>query len=309
MDASTDRIDTTEQKTAGNPGGTGRDAKGRFGKGNRGGPGNPFTRQTARLRQAALDAVSDDDIRDVIATLKEKAKAGDVAAIKLLLSYSVGKPTAAADPDTLDQHELATMTKNHVANFEGINGIIEGMPAEALLLMLRAMLPELFKSKLQTAAVILSQPIDNDDDDDVTTANTPASQAEAAGPNESAAAAGQNPMADNIPDWMHEIVKADKAASEQQASQNSRQAEPSASGAIEAQQLDALQKQLQDLLDEVKAGFGTGSQDMGMRLRSERTMTNGKHVMGVRPSANGTGCRDDHRLETEGNGGDEPDEA
>ena len=44
---------TTEQATP-NEDQTRRDDKGRFGTGNRGGPGNPFARQTARLRQAAL---------------------------------------------------------------------------------------------------------------------------------------------------------------------------------------------------------------------------------------------------------------
>src|SRR5262245_13748564 len=88
---------------------TGRDEKGRFGKGNSGGPGNPFMRQTARLRRAALDAVSGEDMRDVINALKEKAKTGDVQAARLLLSYTVGKPAGASDPDTANRHELQMM--------------------------------------------------------------------------------------------------------------------------------------------------------------------------------------------------------
>ena len=64
-----------------------REENGQFRKGNRGGPGNPFARQVAQLRKAALEAVSADDVRDIINALKEKAKSGDVAA-KLLLSYS-----------------------------------------------------------------------------------------------------------------------------------------------------------------------------------------------------------------------------
>src|ERR1044072_4028692 len=90
-----------------------RDRKGRFQKGNRGGPGNPFARQTAKLRQAMLDAVSDDDIKDVVNALKEQARRGDVAAIRLLLSYSIGKPTEAPNPDTLDLHEMDIIIKNH----------------------------------------------------------------------------------------------------------------------------------------------------------------------------------------------------
>jgi hypothetical protein len=37
-----------------------RQSNGRFAKGNRGGPGNPFARKTAQLRQALVDAVTPD---------------------------------------------------------------------------------------------------------------------------------------------------------------------------------------------------------------------------------------------------------
>src|ERR1051326_2406791 len=141
-----------------------RDEKGRFQKGNRGGPGNPFTRQSAKLRQAALNAVSDEEIRDIINVLKAKAKDGDVAAIKLLLSYSIGKPTDAPNPDTLDQHELETIVNNHVPTPERIVNIIQGLPIEALLIMLRAMLPALFTSKMQMAQAFFSQPPNADED-------------------------------------------------------------------------------------------------------------------------------------------------
>jgi hypothetical protein len=55
----------------------GRDMHGHFAKGNAGGPGNPFARR----------------------------KDGNVAAAKLLLSYALGKPAEAVDPDTLDLQE------------------------------------------------------------------------------------------------------------------------------------------------------------------------------------------------------------
>src|SRR5262245_59687517 len=40
----------------------GRDIRGRFGKGNQGGPGNPFARQVAKLRQRFLDSANDEEI-------------------------------------------------------------------------------------------------------------------------------------------------------------------------------------------------------------------------------------------------------
>jgi hypothetical protein len=84
----------------------GRDAHGRFTKGNPGGPGNPFARRTAAMRKALCDAVNEEDLRQIAEALKRKAKEGDVAAARLVLSYVVGRPEATVDPDTLDEEEM-----------------------------------------------------------------------------------------------------------------------------------------------------------------------------------------------------------
>jgi hypothetical protein len=84
----------------------GRDAGGRFAKGNKGGPGNPFARRCAELRQALLNSVTEDDIAALAKRLLLQAKGGDMAAAKLLLTYVIGTPAPAADPDRLDRHEL-----------------------------------------------------------------------------------------------------------------------------------------------------------------------------------------------------------
>src|SRR5580658_5195624 len=94
-----------EQNTA-NSNQSGRDENGRFKKGNRGGPGNPFARQTAKLRQALVNAITEEDMQIALNALRENVKQGDVAAIKLLFSYAAGKPAEATNPDTLDQDEL-----------------------------------------------------------------------------------------------------------------------------------------------------------------------------------------------------------
>src|SRR5690348_3509828 len=83
-----------------------RDARGRFVKGNRGGPGNPFNRRTAAARQAFCAAVSDEDLAAIARALTAKARAGDVAAAKVLLAYLIGKPGPAVEPDTLDLEEF-----------------------------------------------------------------------------------------------------------------------------------------------------------------------------------------------------------
>ena len=84
----------------------GRDRKGKFVKGWKGGPGNPFARKVAKLRAALLDAVGEDDVAAVARKLVLKARGGNTEAAKLLLSYVVGRPAEAPDPDRADLDEL-----------------------------------------------------------------------------------------------------------------------------------------------------------------------------------------------------------
>ena len=62
----------------------GRDARGRFVPGNKGGPGNPFARKVAELRKALVNFVTEDAMKHIAFVLKERAMGGDLAAIKLL---------------------------------------------------------------------------------------------------------------------------------------------------------------------------------------------------------------------------------
>jgi hypothetical protein len=77
---------------------TPHDANGRFAAGNRGGPGNPFARRVATLHGAFLDALTPQDMRSIALALLLKAQSGDIAAAKLLLQYSLGKPIAHVAP-------------------------------------------------------------------------------------------------------------------------------------------------------------------------------------------------------------------
>ncbi len=83
----------------------GRDANGRFAEGNPGGPGNPYTRQTALLRQVVLDELNEVEVRIIVQRLKAVALAGDVQAIKLVLAYAIGKPEGGVNPDEVDRLE------------------------------------------------------------------------------------------------------------------------------------------------------------------------------------------------------------
>jgi hypothetical protein len=197
---------------------TNRDEKGRFRKGNPGGPGNPFGRQVAKLRQIALEAVSEEDLRAIMEVLKEKARQGDIAAIKLLLSYTVGKPQPAVNPDTLDQEELLTILKNHSAPADAIESVVQGTPVELLLKMLRAMLPGLLADKASTAAQTLAESEEEEEDDEPTAEET---------------AEFERIRMENIPPWLHALVDQDRKPEpkparppEQGANAKRRSAEP-----------------------------------------------------------------------------------
>jgi hypothetical protein len=79
----------------------GRDARGRFTKGNAGGPGNPFAFQVATLRTELIRKVTKKTIGKVADALIAKAVAGELLAIKLLFLYVLGKPAETVDPDRI----------------------------------------------------------------------------------------------------------------------------------------------------------------------------------------------------------------
>jgi hypothetical protein len=85
---------------------TGHDERGRFTYGNEGGPGNPFARRVAQLRKVMLECVTDKEMEVIVCELVVQAKMGNLAAIKLLFQYVLGKPAAVVNPDTVDQQEV-----------------------------------------------------------------------------------------------------------------------------------------------------------------------------------------------------------
>ena len=69
----------------------GRDTKGRFTPGNSIGRGNPYAKRVQRLRAALLEAVTEQDIQDIVATLVSAAKNGDTVAAREVLDRTIGK--------------------------------------------------------------------------------------------------------------------------------------------------------------------------------------------------------------------------
>lgn len=119
---------STEQPTPAAQPSPGRDAKGRFTTGNTGGPGNPFGRRLAAMRQAVMNAVSADDIEALLKKLLEMAMGGDLAAAKLVLQYAVGKPKPVAEPDRTEIEASEIETEKWVTG-EEFSKIVSHIPS------------------------------------------------------------------------------------------------------------------------------------------------------------------------------------
>jgi hypothetical protein len=132
-------------------GGSGRDARGRFTKGNAGGPGNPFARRTARLHQALCARVTEEDIEAVADQLVARARQGDLAAAKLLLAYVIGKPAVAVDPDSLDHQEWRLYHQDAVTAGQ-MTAVLGGIPAGLANTVARAAVPILTAQRAQELA-------------------------------------------------------------------------------------------------------------------------------------------------------------
>ena len=106
----------------------GRDAQGRFAKGNPGGPGNPYARQIAGFRKALVSFFTDEDWKEIALALREKATMGNLNAIKILCQYFLGKPKAAVDPDRLDVDEWQGIQERSRPAAE-MTEVLHGVPA------------------------------------------------------------------------------------------------------------------------------------------------------------------------------------
>jgi hypothetical protein len=107
------------------PSPNGRSANGRFGPGNRGGPGNPHGRRVAELRAILLEAVSDDDFRAIAAKLVERAKSGDLFSIRELLDRLMGKPVATVAVEQSDELEFRTREQMKTEIMERLKALRE----------------------------------------------------------------------------------------------------------------------------------------------------------------------------------------
>lgn len=90
-------------------GDNGRDAKGRFVPGWKGGPGNPHAAAVGAWRSALAEAVTPEDIRQVTDKLVSEAKAGESWAVRELLDRCLGKPTHSVEVEATGQTWLTML--------------------------------------------------------------------------------------------------------------------------------------------------------------------------------------------------------
>lgn len=95
-----------------------RDERGRFLPGTAPGPGNPYARRVAALRAALLEAVTEDDIREIVQALVRQAKAGEVVAAREVLLRVLGKPLEADILERLEALEEVMARGQHIGAFE-----------------------------------------------------------------------------------------------------------------------------------------------------------------------------------------------
>lgn len=124
---------------------------------NKGGPRNAFARRVARLRWLVVEAVSDDDVLAVVGQLVSRARAGNVAAIKLLLAYTVGKPAAAVDPDALDLAEWRLLQAGSTP-MEQLVRVLRGLPPDLACDLARALWPCMAQQTLEPLRQELQEP-------------------------------------------------------------------------------------------------------------------------------------------------------
>jgi len=98
-----------------------RAPRGRFSARHKGGPGNPFARQVAEIRKLLLNSVPGERLAKIVLAMVEKAEAGDVAAAKLVLQYTVGKPRG-VEPDRVEIESIGLRTESTSASRIGDRG-------------------------------------------------------------------------------------------------------------------------------------------------------------------------------------------
>ena len=105
------------------PSTNGRNGSGQFTTGNQHGKGNPLFGKVATLRSEALKSVTPATVKGLIKALIERAKAGDIAAAKLILPYLIGQPATAKEIEA--EIDAAPVTIDYMTD-EELQAVAQG---------------------------------------------------------------------------------------------------------------------------------------------------------------------------------------
>ena len=106
----------------------GRDERGRFAKGNPGGPGGS-RRKSFALRAAAEDAIEPEHIQAIVRKATRMALEGDLRPMRLVLDRVCGRPVEApmqTDPVSIDLPPLKTAADCNAAIDHVLDGMVQG---------------------------------------------------------------------------------------------------------------------------------------------------------------------------------------
>jgi hypothetical protein len=104
-------------------------------------------------------SISDEEMVAIIRKLVEKACAGDVSAAKLIMSYKLGKPAAAPNPDEIDRDEWEHYQRDTI-HLDEVQQVLGSLPARVGNDIARTALPIMALSQQEALAsqIIKDQP-------------------------------------------------------------------------------------------------------------------------------------------------------
>jgi hypothetical protein len=94
------------------------------------------------MRKVFSDAVSEEDLIEVAKAMTQKAKQGDVAAARLVLSYVVGQPEPVVEPDTLNLEELK-LYEEETKHFKALPAVAAAPDLEMVCTIARSTRPSI----------------------------------------------------------------------------------------------------------------------------------------------------------------------
>jgi hypothetical protein len=133
-----------------------RDSQGRFTEHNAGGPGNPHARHCARMLEMFRNSITDEEMYALCRVLFERASGGDMAALKMVWQYKLGKPLPAPHPDRIDRDEWDHFQKDAMT-LEEMKQVLGQLPSRIGNAIVSAALPSIASTISHTLAQQLLQ--------------------------------------------------------------------------------------------------------------------------------------------------------